>query len=111
MNKFKSFHRGVDSNAEVAVCKTAVEWANEWLEQNPDVEIIEFRHAVNNSGSDVICILYEEPKEIVLMSREYEPFGSTTLYRCPKCGYEKRYDGCMFLHDPSCPSCRKGGAS
>lgn len=111
MKKFKSFHRGVDSNAEVAVCKTAVEWANEWLEQNPDVEIIEFRHAVNNSGSDVICILYEELGANVEMERYYDAFAQVTQYRCPKCGYQKISDGNVTLHDPSCPSCRKGGAS
>ena len=105
MKKFKIFHSTVNDGADVA--------ANEWLEQNPDVKVIDFQYTRRNLSGDYnhLCILYEELGEIVEMQRIHDPFAVVTEYRCPKCGYKKLYDGNITLHDPSCLSCRKGGSS
>lgn len=109
MKKFKSFHYGIDPNDEKAIIRTAVEWANKWFEENPDVKNVQFRHSLDNSGRDVICIMYEKRGELVEMEEfYYDAFANVTQYRCPKCGYQKTLDGLVTPYDLTCPNCKKG---
>ena len=111
MKKFKSFHCGIDPTDAHAIPKTAVEWANEWIEENPKVECIEFRHSLDKDGHDVICVMYEVVGEIVVMDRLFHEYSMSTAYKCPKCGYTKFLYGNITLFDPTCPSCKKGKPS
>ena len=40
--------------------KLADDKANKWLEENPDVEIIEMRYQQARMGDHSICIMYKE---------------------------------------------------
>ena len=116
MKKFKSFHCGIDPTAEHPIPKTAVEWANEWLEENPDVRVVGFRHSLDKDGHDVICILYEEsnktsvqsPYSPVPMLRQYDMLANITNVWCPECSYhEKHYGDVTFIGERYCPECAK----
>ena len=41
---------------------TADEEANKWLEENPNVEIVEMRYQQARCGDHSICILYNKEK-------------------------------------------------
>lgn len=113
MKKFKTFHCGIDPADEHAIPKTAVEWANEWIEENPDADILVWSHALDPDGHDVICISYEEGQkadqtgEDVYMRRYYDPFANRTLYACPKCAHERYTEGNVTLYDERCPKCAR----
>ena len=52
MQKFKIF---MGNSSETADIK-----ANEWLEENPGIEIIDVRYQQARCGDHSICILYKE---------------------------------------------------
>lgn len=41
----------------------AAEYANEWLKENPDVEILEFSYSSHGENAQSICIMYKRKDE------------------------------------------------
>lgn len=111
MKKFKIFHSTVNDGADVA--------ANEWLEQNPDVKVIDFQYTRRNLSGDYnhLCILYEEPEkkeELVKcphipnpMLHQYDAWKYQTKVWCPECGYYETYPGDVNVGEKYCPECAK----
>lgn len=56
MIRFKIFF----GTAGCASCVSADVKVNEWLEQNPDIEILEIKYQQSRFGDHSICIMYEE---------------------------------------------------
>ena len=58
MIKFKIFS-DFTSDSE---CYTADEVLNDWIKENPKVEIISFQYQLSRHGYNFICIMYKENK-------------------------------------------------
>lgn len=115
MKKFKSFHCGIDPTDEHAIPKTAVEWANEWVEENPDAKVLQFRHSLDKDGHDVICVMYEERvkenKSRYIpspMMSSYDMIRNMTDVECVDCDYHEIHIGKVEFTGPRyCPECAR----
>lgn len=109
MKKFKTFHCGVDPTDEHAIPKTAVEWANKWIEENPDVDILVWTHDLDKDGYDVICILYEELEKFedvpILFCKDIIEGTNNAIFECPKCSSKYEYPVFIIGSDIRCKKC------
>lgn len=103
MKKFKTFYSESDKNCS--------DVANEWFEQHPDAEILDFKYQRKQGAWDGICVLYEAPEKIgerVEMLRSYDYMENRTIYTCPKCKLSRMYPGNTSILEPTCPECLSG---